>query len=423
MTATERPRIAYLLKTFPRLSETFILNEILGLENLGMELDIFSLKRPAEQHTHPSVAKVKSRVAYVPSLLPNPLEALRCLIAHVALFLGSPVLYSRALRFFILVQKSRVKEFAQAGFLARALQRRSITHLHAHFANVPVSVAELVHKLTGIPFSFTAHAKDIYLTPPDELRRKISSASFVLTCTGFNAKHLAGIADSQTPIRVVYHGIDLTFFEPADVPRQEGKCPVVISVGRFCEKKGLPYLIQACALLKEQNRRFQCRIIGYGELRDQLSVLITQLGLEDCVSLEGPFTQDQILEVYRTADAFVLPCLVTDNGDRDGIPNVLLEAMSMGIPVISTGISGIGELIRHTINGLLVPERDAESIALSIGMLLDYPKLAARLAESGRERVMRQFELRQSAQAVLAAFEEYRFGATPVTALKELTCR
>ncbi len=416
-------RTAYLLKTFPRLSETFILNEILGLESLGQELEIFALKRPAEQQAHPSVAKVKAPVIYVPSLLPNPLDALRCVIAHLALFLASPVLYSRALRFFVSVQKSRVKDFAQAGWLARALQRRSITHLHAHFANVPVSVAELVHRLTGIPYSFTAHAKDIYLTPPDELRRKIRSASFVLTCTGFNANHLAGISDGQTPIRLVYHGIDLSFFEPARAPKQEKECPLLISVGRFCEKKGLPYLIQACALLKEQNRRFQCRIIGYGELRDELSALIAHLGLENCVSLEGPFTQDQVLEVYGQADAFVLPCLVTDNGDRDGIPNVLLEAMSMGIPVISTGISGIGELIRHASNGLLVPERDAEAIAAAIVLLLDYPRLAAQLAASGREKVLGQFELRQSASAVLAAFDEYQFGAAPVAAVEELTCR
>jgi len=417
-----KPRIAYLLKTFPRLSETFILNEILGLESLGVSIEIFSLKRPAEERAHASVAKVRARVNYIPSLLPNPLGAFRCLLAHVVLFLTSPVLYLKTIGFFARVQKSRVKDLAQAGFLARSLQRRGITHLHAHFANVPASVAELVQRFTGIPYSFTAHAKDIYLTPDEELRRKIAGASFVLTCTGFNANHLAAVSDGSTPVQLVYHGVDLNFFQPGQVERSANECPVIVSVGRFCEKKGLSYLIQACALLKEQKRRFRCRIIGYGELRDQFSALIAELGIGDCVSLEGPFTQDQIREAYSRADAFVLPCVVTDSGDRDGIPNVLLEAMSMGVPVISTGVSGIGELIHSGANGLLIQPRDAGAIAQSIGLLLDSPLSAARLAETGRRTVLEHFEMRQSARAVAAAFEQYRFGSEEFATREEQTC-
>ena len=422
MSNTSKPRIAYLLKTFPRLSETFILNEVLGLEDLGLHLEIFSLKRPSEARAHAAVVNVRASLTYVPSLLPNPLDALRCLFAHLVLFAYCPILYCRAVVFFARVQKSRLKDFAQAGFIARELRRRSITHLHAHFANVPASVAELVKRLTCITYSFTAHAKDIYLTPRDELARKIRGASFVLTCTGFNAKYLAGVSDAATPIQLVYHGVDLGYFQSSRATRQREERPVIISVGRFCEKKGLSYLIEACAVLKKQKRQFRCRIIGYGELRDQLSALISQLRLDDCVSLEGPFTQDQVREAYRTADAFVLPCVVTDNGDRDGIPNVLLEAMSVGLPVISTGVSGIGELIRHASNGLLVSERDVDAIAQSIGLLLDHPDLAARLAERGRETVLRHFEMRQSARAVAAAFSEHRFGSEPVGASENLTC-
>jgi glycosyltransferase involved in cell wall biosynthesis len=422
MPVKAKPRIAYLLKTFPRLSETFILNEILGLESLGVSIEIFSLKRPAEERAHASVAKVRARVNYIPSLLPNPLGAFRCLLAHVLLFLTRPALYLRTLRFFVTVQKSRLKDLAQAGFLARSLQRHGITHLHAHFANVPTSVGELVRCFTGIPYSFTAHAKDIYLTPDQELRRKIAGASFVLTCTGFNASHLAAISDGSTPVQLAYHGVDLDFFQARPTARSADECPVIVSVGRFCEKKGLAYLIQACALLKQQNRRFRCRIIGYGELRDQLSSLISDLGLSDCVSLEGPFTQDQVREAYSRADAFVLPCVVTDSGDRDGIPNVLLEAMSMGVPVISTGVSGIGELIRSGANGLLIQPRDAGAIAQSVALLLDAPLSARRLAETGRRTVLEHFEMRQSARAVAAAFERYRFGAEEFATREERTC-
>ncbi len=415
-------RIAYLLKTFPRLSETFILNEILGLESLGISIDIFSLKRPAEERAHASVARVRAGVTYLPSLLPDPLDALRCLLAHAVLFVTSPVRDLKTLNLFVRVQKSRVKDLAQAGFLAHSLQRKGITHLHAHFANVPASVAELVQRLTGIPYSFTAHAKDIYLTPDEELGRKIAGASFVLTCTGFNANHLARLSDGSTPIQLVYHGVDLDFFQAGPAARSLNDCPEIVSVGRFCEKKGLSYLIQACALLKGQNRRFRCRIIGYGGLRDQFAEMISDLGVADCVSLEGPFTQDQVREAYSRAAAFVLPCVVTGSGDRDGIPNVLLEAMSMGVPVISTGVSGIGELIRHTGNGLLVGERDPDAIAQSIALLLDYPALAARLAEAGRKTVLRHFEMRQSARAVAAAFRQYRFGSEEFDHGEEQTC-
>jgi glycosyltransferase involved in cell wall biosynthesis len=422
MVENPKYRIAYLLKTFPRLSETFILNEILGLESLGIPIEIYSLKRPAEERTHASVAKVRARVTYVPSLLPNLLDALRCVAAHAVLLAISPLLYWRTLSFFLRIQKSRLKDFAQAGFLARRLQRRRITHLHAHFANVPASIAELAHRFTGISYSFTAHAKDIYLTPKDELGRKMRYASFVLTCTGFNATHLAGISDGRTPIQLVYHGVDLGYFQPEHAHRDQAECPEIVSVGRFCEKKGLSYLIEACALLKRENRRFRCRIIGYGELRDSLLAQISELAVDDCVSLEGPFTQDQVREVYTRAGAFVLPCVVTDNGDRDGIPNVLLEAMSMGVPVISTGVSGIGELVRHTANGLLVRERDAAAIAESISLLLDDPEFAARLAQSGRDTVLQRFEMRQSARGVAAAFRQYRFYAEPVSDIGDATC-
>jgi glycosyltransferase involved in cell wall biosynthesis len=302
--------------------------------------------------------------------------------------------------------------------LARALRRSRAGHLHAHFANVPAAIAELVRILTGIPYSFTAHAKDIYLAPPDDLRRKIRGAEFVLTCTGFNQDYLRRISDCETPIQLAYHGVDLSLFQPAPAAAHVPAAaePVILSIGRFCEKKGFPYLIQACSILKGEGRRFRCRIVGYGEMKEQLAAHIAELHLQDCVSLEGPLNQDQIIAVYRTATLFVLPCHVIANGDRDGIPNVLLEAMSMGIPVISTAISGISELIENTVNGLLVPERDGESVARAAGLLLDEPALRARLAENGRKTAAETFGLESSARCVLRAFEEFGPGeAAPLT--------
>jgi glycosyltransferase involved in cell wall biosynthesis len=404
-------KTAYLLKTFPKLSETFILNEILGLEKLGMEIEIFSLKHPEDERRHPAVSGVKGRVAYVRSLKPKPVRTIVTLFHHLVVFLRNPANYRRALRFYLREQKAvRMKEFMQAGVLARALRRRRVEHLHAHFANVPTTIAEIVRVLCDIPYSFTAHAKDIYLTPAEELQRKIAGAEFVLTCTGFNREHLRRIARSGTPIRLAYHGVDLRRFTPAPAPPGEPEVPVIMSVGRFCEKKGFPDLIHACAILKREGRRFRCRIVGYGELRDKLAGLIVELGLEDCVSLEGPMTQDQVIGVYRSATVFVLPCFVTDSGDRDGIPNVLLEAMSMRVPVISTGISGISELVEHMVNGILVPERDPGMVANAVALLLDEPQLRARLAENGRSRVIERFALENSARRVFEAFQELRCG-------------
>jgi glycosyltransferase involved in cell wall biosynthesis len=414
-------RIAYLLKTFPKLSETFILNEILGLEQLGIELEIFSLRRPDEGQVHPAVSKVKGGVTYLSSMMPKPVRLAWTWLQHLALCLADPAAYWKAARFYIREQKAtRVKEFMVAGVLAGKLRRRGITHLHAHFANVPTSVAEIVRVLCGVRYSFTAHAKDIYLTPGGDLRRKIRGAEFVLTCTGFNREYLRKISDTSTPIQLVYHGVDMRLFQPVEPPAEEpGTVPTIVSVGRFCEKKGFPYLIRACSMLKREGRRFRCRIVGFGEMRDKLAVLISELDLQDCVSLEGPMTQHEVIEVYRGATVFVLPCLVTDSGDRDGIPNVLLEAMSMRIPVVSTEVSGIGELIEHTVNGLLVSERDAGAVASAIVLLLDQPQLRARMAERGRQKVLGAFEIVNSARAVLGAFEQLGAAAAwPETAEK-----
>ncbi len=404
----ETPKIAYLLKTYPRLSETFILNEILGLEELGARLHIFSLRRPDEVRFHPAVAKVKAPVTYALAIGPRsrPLDALTVLYRHVALCLGHPKRYWRTVwSYFRRPGKQRLKEVMQAGFLAGEMRKAGCTHLHAHFANVPATVAELVKGFTGIPYSFTAHAKDIYLTSPEELNRKIQGAEFVLTCTGYNRRQLRELSTGDTPIRAIYHGIDLSVFDGRSKAPSDAT-PSILSVGRFCEKKGFPYLIRACRTLKDLGMDFRCLIVGYGPLRDELDGLIGELKLRDCVSLADKMTQDELVEVYRKADVFVLPCLVTGDGDRDGIPNVLIEAMAQRLAVVSTDVSGIGELVVHMENGLLAHEKDAEGLAAAIEMLLRHPELRRKLGERGREKVLRLFSLEKSAASVWDAFQE-----------------
>jgi glycosyltransferase involved in cell wall biosynthesis len=402
---TSNRRVAYLLKTFPRLSETFILNEILGLERLGIDIQIFSLQKPENGPVHPAVAEVKGTVTYVPFRGPRVrfADLGRLLLCHLMLSLVETRRYCTAAKFFFFKPgKSRLLDYLQAGYLAWVLRRDGFEHLHVHFANVPASVAEVAHRLIGIPYSLTAHAKDIYLTPAAELARKIEGAECVLTCTAHNQRYLADLASGRTPVRLAYHGVDVGRFggRPPHAPTAISERPLIVSVGRFCEKKGLEYLIRACRILADRGYRFSCQIVGYGELQNGLEKMIVDLGLEEFVELPGTMTQNQLAALYPRARMFVLPCLITGNGDRDGIPNVLIEAMASGTPVISTDVSGISELVQHMENGLLVEQRDARAIAEAMELLLVRPDLRSRLAQNGRETVRQGFTLEASALRV-----------------------
>jgi glycosyltransferase involved in cell wall biosynthesis len=418
-------KIAYLLKTFPKLSETFILNEILELERQGVDLHIFSLREPSETKMHAGVAEVKAEVTYLRYVPPQAalnripferyVQRLQRSNDRWFVFLRRPVRYLKTL-FFHLRNSGRRRYFEQALGLARELLKGEFTHIHAHFANEPTSVAHLAHYLTGCHFSFTAHAKDIYLADRADLAMKMAAAEFVITCTAYNRNYLAEIVAPNPPIHVCYHGVDLSRFsrEQEDHRAAYGDRQQILSVGRFCEKKGFPYLLRACYLLKQGGHSFVCRIIGFGPLQEELEKLIDALELRDCVVLAGKMTQDKLIHEYRRADLFVLPCLVTDDGDRDGIPNVLVEAMAMRLPVVSTPVSGISELVDHMQNGLLAAEKDAESLAAAMEQLLQDAALGFRLGRNGRQKVMEVFSLDRNTAKVrellLRASEEAQRG-------------
>ncbi len=392
------PKIGYLVKRFPKLSETFILNEILELERQGVDLHIFSLRQPYDKKVHPSVEQVKANVSYIPSIVPqfNWQSASHFVQDHLKLFRQNPKQYFKVFKFHINRPESkRFNQFLQAGSLALELQKQGIKHLQVHFANVPTSVAEIASQFCGIPYSIFAHAKDIYLTEPDVLNRRIANAKFVLTCTQFNQNYLKSICTSETPIYLSYHGIDLARFEPNFQEKAfKNDVPFIFSVGRFCDKKGFPDLIKACSLLKQEGYNFKCKIVGYGELKTELEQQIKKSNLEETVSLLGQMSQDELIKLYHQADLFVLACRVTENGDRDGIPNVFLEAMAMNIPVISTNISGISELIESHQNGVLVPEKNPEAIANEIATLINQPQRLQQLRQKTREKVLQQFSLK-----------------------------
>jgi glycosyltransferase involved in cell wall biosynthesis len=415
--------IGYVLKSYPRMSETFIANEIYLLEQLGLKLRLFSILDRRDPQRHAVIDAIRAPVEYLPQVTPlDEAPFLTWLSRNGPKFLGShwrllkarPVNYARTM--FVALglafkhrrtswrrpKASFIKEFLQAGAIAQSvLAAGAIRHLHAHFCHSSTTVAMFASRLCGLPFSFTAHAKDIYvheLNPGDLLQSKLRRAKFVVTCVRANQEHLASLGIKNTPIYSIYHGLDTRRFAPLAAPLADGSAegtatPILLSVGRLVEKKGFPVLIEACRLLKERGYRFRCQIIGGpGPCERQVASLIQELGLEDLVALAPAVTQEELREVYRQATLFVLPCQITDNNDRDGIPNVLVEAMASELPVVSTNISGIPELIEHGVNGLLAPQKDAPALADAIAKLLDAPALRRKLGVAAREKVCRAFD-------------------------------
>lgn len=396
--------VGYLLKCFPRLSETFILNEVLELERQGLDVRVYSLNEPQEPVTHRLAARVRSPIEYLPYPLLPALH--RYALAHLLLLARHPVGYTLTL-FAVLasLDLDLLERFVQAGYLAGLLRRDGVRHLHAGFVHYPGSVAWIVHRITGVTFSLATHAKDMVHSPPRLLQRKLAEAEVVFTCSQFNVPVLeerAGPAGIRR-LRRIYHGADLERFPFEPGPPLEP--PLILAVGRLVEKKGLDQLIHACRLLADRGRRFQCRIVaGSRDLWDVLSAQILGLDLSEQVVLAGPLDQDEVRRWYRSASVFALPCVVAEDGDRDGIPNVLVEAAATGVPIVTTSVGGIPELVQDGETGLVVPPRDPRALADALERVLDSPELARRLRESARRRVEEHFDLRRNAVLVAREF-------------------
>ena len=409
-------RLGYLVKAFPRVSETFIINEVIELERQGFDLRIYSMINPPDPIRHRLVDQVRSRTTY----LPNPLwRSLGRVIADHAWLLGrSPRAYlSTAFRVLTSRNLDLIERFGQAPCLARALQRDGVTHLHAGFVHSPGSLAWLVSLMSAMPFSLATHAKDLYHSPPALLRQKLAAAQVVFTCTRANVAHLESLSVGPAPLRVrhAYHGTALDRFQFG--PCERSSPPVVLAVARLVEKKGIEDLICACALLRDRRCRFSCHVVGSGQLRESLTQVIRQLDLDGTVTLEGPLDQDEVLAWYRRATVLALPCLVTGDGDRDGIPNVLVEAAACGLPIVTTPVSGIPELIEDGRSGLLVPPREPQALALALEKMLQSAGLRAALRANARAKVEEVFDVRQNARAigqelcrVMAASQQPRSG-------------
>ena len=390
-------RVAFVLKGYPRLSETFIAQEIAALERRGLEILIVSLRHPTDARRHPVHEEIRASILYLPEYL--LLEPLRVVRAWLRGRKNARYKEARNLWLRDLLRDptpNRIRRFGQALVLADELPA-DVRHLHAHFLHTPASVARYAALLAGLPWTGSAHAKDIWTTPEWEKREKLASCEWLVTCTAANRAHLAALAPPGR-VELVYHGLDLARFPPDRAEREAkdgtdpGKPVIILSVGRLVEKKGTDILLEALARLPAH---LHWRLVhaGGGPLKSRLERRARALGIVQRVQWRGARTQAELLAEYRAADLFALASRVASDGDRDGLPNVLAEAQSQGLACVATNVSGIPELVDSGRSGLLVAPESPEEFAGALQTLIADPARRRMLGAAGRERVHAQFAL------------------------------
>ena len=405
-------KIGYVLKRFPRLTETFLLNEMIALEQRGVEIEIFSLLRPPAEPRHQLLDRLRANVTYLPSS-----GAVAKLRLHTGIDAGetrlADLLEDGMVRDPVLSGKSADEAatlHVKAAVLALLARLHGLHHLHAHFGSDATTVALLAGRLSGLGYSFTAHARDIFHTYVDELddarmrRAKIGEARFVATVSDYNVRHLTGLCpDAAGRIFRLYNGIDLTRFTPDPSRRLSGR---IIATGRLIEKKGFGVLVEACRLMAERGQDFECVIVGEGPDRASLVAQIAAANLQDSIRLAGALAQEDLIEEMQSASVSVLPCVVSESGDRDGLPTVLLEAMALALPVVTTTVSGGPEIVADGETGLLCEPGNAGAIADALGQMLSEPDAARQMGVNGRRRAERLFDLDRNAATLHRHFAD-----------------
>jgi glycosyltransferase involved in cell wall biosynthesis len=392
-------RVAFVLKGYPRLSESFIAQEIAELERRGLEILIVSLRKPTDARRHPVHDEIRAALLYLPEYL--LLEPVRVLRAWLRQRRNPQYREARDIWLRDLMRDptpNRIRRFGQALVLADELPP-DVRRLHAHFLHTPASVTRYAALLKGFAWTGSAHAKDIWTTPEWEKREKLASCDWLVTCTAANHAHLSALAPPDK-VELVYHGLDLNRFsiqEDFHSKARDGSSPnepvIILSVGRLVEKKGTDVLLEALARLPAD---LHWRLVhaGGGPLKAKLERRARSLGIEARVSWRGARTQTELLAEYRAADLFALASRVARDGDRDGLPNVLAEAQSQGLACVATRVSGIPELIEDGATGLLVAPEAPEDLARALASLIRDPARRRALGEAGRRRVQERFGLR-----------------------------
>lgn len=389
----EGARLGVVLKGWPRLSETFIAQELVALEQRGLRFDVWSMRRPTDKKRHALHDALKAEIRYLPEYLyEEPWRVLKGFF-HAARLPG----FGGALRLWLGhlrrdLTPNRIRRFGQAMVLAREAPE-SLKFLYAHFLHTPSSVTLYASMMRGVGWGFSAHAKDIWQSPDWEKSDKLARADFGVTCTALGAQHLRSLAADPGRLDLVYHGLDLSRFPPPPQPRPPrdgtGEPIVIASVGRLVEKKGYDLLLTALA---ELPKALQWRFIhiGGGDLSAKLKQQAERLGLSDRIVWRGASNQAEVIEALRAADIFVLPSRIAGDGDRDGLPNVLMEAASQELPILSTSVSSIPEFIDSGKQGILV-EPDVEALSRALRALIADPEGRRRMAVAAREKLVARF--------------------------------
>lgn len=404
-------KIAYVLLWFPLASETFIFREVANLWKKGVPLQVFTLYGEKTKNLSPEMIAVSDKVERlgIPYLKSAPTDLAYWYKRNPKM--TSQLLKTVPVRRWNGLEKGgeNIWSFFAAFSLARRFEEADVRHIHAPWANGPATAAWIASRLTGIPFSFTARAWDIY--PPDgALKEKIRDALFVRSETKANIKYLVEYSGADPgKFHLTYNGVPLTSHSQAPV---QMKPPYnLLAIGRFVGKKGYDFLLQACRILKDSGVDFKLTLAGSGPRELQLKLSAKKLGLESHVHFPGFVSYDKIPELFRSADIFLMPSVIHKSGDRDGIPTVIMEALMHRVPVIATDVSGIGELIENENTGLLIQEKSASQIADAVLKMINDRKAALKLAESGRTRVQERFNPEVNHERVLQLYKDRIFSA------------
>ncbi len=437
---TERPRIAYIMSRFPKLTETFVLFEMLAVERHGARVEVFPLLRARNSATHPEGAGVWKKFTELfrrpeTTAVMHPEAAPLVQRAHFAPLLGWAIVAANLhfaarapARYFATLGKLIRANLGSMNFLlgglvlfpkmvhfAREMTRLDVTHIHAHFANHPAAAAYVIHRLTGIPYSFTAHGADLQVDQ-HMLREKVAAAKYVIAISQDNRRLIEQVCGpaAATRVRIVRCGVDTGVFRHADdndpgdelVGRRSNELRIVC-VGTLYEVKGHRYLIEACRLLRDRQVPFHCQLVGDGPMRDELQRQVDRAELGSQVKFLGKRTRQEIADLLQRCDVLAAPSVLTPEGRREGIPVVLMEAMASGLPVVASNLSGIPELVEHERTGLLVAPRDATALADALARLSADENLRRRLGAEARRKVTEEFNLDRNAGRLLEYFTEY----------------
>lgn len=393
-------RVAYVVKRYPRFSETFIVNEILAHEKAGLSVDIYSIKTSVDTHFQNIISEVKADVNYLNNNNRIKAEDLLAIQFEVN------ELYPGFLKNIGDYRLYSCEEMYSGMKLAQYIKQNVNNHIHAHFATSASAVARIASSITSVPYTLTAHAKDIYHEDnlQEDLEQKIVDAEQIITVSNFNKEYL----DQQFPyssdkITRIYNGLNLKQFR---YKKPENRKPVIISVGRLVEKKGFEDLISACEILSRKKIDYKCLIVGEGELEDKLHQMVDNLGLQNTVELAGPMPQNKIKKLIQSAAMFAAPCVIGEDGNRDGLPTVLLESMALGTPCISTDVTGIPEVVVHGKTGLLAEQNNPDSLAKAIVKLLHNKDLGIQISIRARKLIEDNFDIDKNTVKIRDVFSK-----------------